>query len=89
MKDIRYFKVKFESDIREIAVYYRFYTIYYTKVPNDAMIQVWDKEGKEWQRTRFDTVLTFTNWIKGKGNPIEEITWGQWQSELMIEELVS
>jgi len=52
------------------------------------MIQVWDVEHKEWQRTRFYTVLEFTNWLDKKELIPEEITWGEFQNRLMIEELV-
>jgi len=91
MKDVKYFRVPFNplfSDGELLTVYYRFYTIYYTKTPNDTMIQVWDKVNKEWQRTRFDSVLAFTNWLDTKGVSPEEITWGEFQNRLMIEELV-
>jgi len=97
MKDI-YFKVEFrnwnytdpsiKSEDKTVYVYYRKHNILTYKEPDKYILEVWDKVSKSWYTTRHNTQLEFFNWIKSKGNPIEEITWGRFQNELMIEELV-
>lgn len=92
-----YFKVEFRALYLDIGMpnEHKIVNVYYRKrdkptykEPDKYVIEVWDKDYKEWHRTRHLSLIEFFNWIKNKGNPIEEITWSQWQSELMIEELV-